>query len=129
VIGLDALRLVVLIPLCLVFGATLTVLRLYWRAWRELPAERARLTPVHVALVSAGVLLLTSALAWALIAGFRDRPLDAFAAVRLSMYGVGALAILAALWVIGGIQRRRVRFERHIEVHVAEPDEEADRRG
>jgi hypothetical protein len=117
---LDAIRLVVLVPLCLVFGATLTVLRLYWRAWRELPSE-ARLTPVHVALVSAGVLLLTFALAWALIVGFRDAPFDAFAAVRLSMYGVGALAILAALWVIGGIQRRRVRFERKLIVHTDDP--------
>lgn len=115
--GLDTLRLVVLVPLSLVFGATLTVGRLYWRAWRDLPADRVRLTPVHVALVSAGVLLLTSALAWALIAGFRDRPFDPFAAVRLSMYGVGALAILAALWVIGGIQRRKVRFERRLIVH------------
>jgi hypothetical protein len=123
--ALDALRLVVLVPLCLVFGATLTVGRLYWRAWRELPSE-ARLTPVHVALVSAGVLLLTSALAWALIAGFRDRPFDAFAAVRLSMYGVGALAILAALWVIGGMQRRRVRFERKLIVHTDEGGGDGD---
>lgn len=113
---MTALRLVVLVPLCLVAGATFTVLRLYWRAWRELP-DRARLTPVHVALVSLGVLLLTAGLAWALIDAIDDRPLDAPGTVRLSMYGVGAVAILAALWVIGGIQRRRVRFERKLIVH------------
>lgn len=120
----DVLRVVVLVPLCAVFGATLTVLRLYWRAWLELPREQARLTPLHVALVSVGVLLLTSALAWALLVGLSaGQPVDALTAVRIGMYGLGAVCILAALWVIGAKQRRRVRFERVVVVHVAEDGE------
>lgn len=115
--ALDALRLAVIVLLCLLVGFTLTVMRLYWRAWRDLPSERARLTPLHVMLVSAGVLLLATGLAWALLAGFRTQPINTYAAIRLGMYGVGSSLILAALWVIGAVQRRRIQFERTLIVH------------
>lgn len=120
--ALDVLRVAVLVPLCLVFGATVSVLRLYARAWRELPATRVRAITVHVALASMGVLLLTMALAWALLAGFRTGPVGVTAAIRLSMYGIGASCFLVALWVIGSQQRRKVRFQRGAAVVVAEDE-------
>lgn len=116
---MDVLRVVVLVPVCLVLGTTAAVLRLYAKAWRVLPREEARLAPAHVALVSAGVLLLTLGLAWALLTGLRSPDgLDAPVMIRLCMYGVGSTAILAALWIIGGVQRRKIRFVKKVVVQV-----------
>lgn len=117
------LSIVVLVPLCLVTGATVAILRLYWRAYRELAPSRERLTPLHVALVSSGVIMLAVGLGWAIVQRAADgHPLDLPAIIRLAMYGVGSLLILAALGVIGGVQRRHIRFHRDVRVEVAEED-------
>ncbi len=102
------LRAVVIVTLALCIGAVLAVLRLHWRAYRALP-RHAGLTPLHVMLVSSGVLIVQGTLAWALIDGFANT-VTPVQAVRTALYGVGSLIILAALFVVGGLQRRRVRF-------------------
>lgn len=125
--GTDVLRLVVLAPLCLVGGATVAILRLYWHAYRQLPPSRARLTPLHVSLVSLGTLMLAAGLGWAILTRYGDgHPFDLPAILRLGMYGVGSVCILAALCVIGSVQRRRIRFGRGcttVDVHPAPEDD------
>lgn len=122
-IDLAIARLIVLALLCLLIGAVAVILRLYVHAWRTLPRE-ARITPLHVALVSAGMLLLATGLAWALVAGLRMGPVTPYTLARLIMYGTGSLLILASLWVIARVQRRRVHFARSaaLDVHADPPD-------
>lgn len=109
------LRLAVSVVLLLCVGALITVIRLHWRAWRLLsssPQTRAAgLTPLHVWMVSAGVLVSQVALAWALIEQLRVEATTTVA-IRTVLYGVGAGLILAALIVVGRVQQRRVRFGR-----------------
>ncbi len=108
------LRLPVAVLTILVTGGLITVLRLHWKAWRHLRrigAPKAGLTPLHVALVSAGVLVSEVALAWGLIEQLRS-DISPTAIIRVALYGVGALLILASLLVVGRVQRRTVRFER-----------------
>jgi hypothetical protein len=107
-INATVLRALVIVALALCIGAVLAVLRLHYRAWRALPG-RAGLTPLHVLLVSLGVLLLQGTLAWALIEGF-TRDITPVVAVRTALYGVASVIILAALFVVGGLQRRKVGF-------------------
>lgn len=133
------LRLVVFVLLLLNVGGLFTVIRLHWRAYRLLrstPGGRAAgLTPLHVALVSAGVLVGQFALAWGLIEQLRVEA-TVNVAVRTVLYGVGAVLILAGLVVVGRVQRRRLRFGRgrsrvfveqaeHVAVEVENPDRAA----
>lgn len=105
-------------------GGTLAVMRLHYKAWRKLPRP-AGLTPLHVLLVSLGVLLWGVALAWAvtdqLVTNVGPVPVDVI--VRTVLYGGGAVAIIVALVVVGGIQRRRVHFARAEKVVVVRTDE------
>lgn len=103
------LRTLVVVALALAGGGVFTVMRLHWRAWRRLPRD-AGLTPLHVALVSAGVLIWGVTLAWALLDSL-TQPATTVVTVRLILYGVGAVVILAALLVVGSVQRRRVQVE------------------
>lgn len=109
------LRLVVFVLLLLSVGALLTVIRLHWRAYRLLRStpegKVAGLTPLHVALVSAGVLVGQVALAWGLIEQLRVEA-TVNVTVRTALYGVSSLLILAALVIVGRVQRRRLRFSR-----------------
>lgn len=109
------LRLTVFVLLLLNVGALLTVIRLHWRAYRLLrstPEGRAAgLTPLHVALVSAGVLVSQVSLAWGLIEQLRVEA-SVNVAIRTALYGVGAILILVALVIVGRVQRRRLRFSR-----------------
>jgi hypothetical protein len=119
-------RFAVVALIVLAGGGVFTVMRLHYRAWRKLRHEdRAGLTPLHVMLVSLGVLLWGVALAWAvtdqLVTGSGTVPVDVI--VRTVLYGAGAIAIIAALIVVGGIQRRRVSFtrdQRTVTVHDGE---------
>jgi hypothetical protein len=130
------LRLCVSVLLLLNVGALLTVIRLHWRAYRLLRStvegRAAGLTPLHVALVSAGVLVLQGSLAWGLIEQLRVQA-TVSVAVRTALYGTGAVLILLALVVVGNVQRRRLRFGRgcsrvtvehaeHVAVDVEDPD-------
>ena len=112
------LRALVLIPLALYVGASARVCWLYARVWQRMRASGrgARLTPLHVALASASLLVIEMALAWALIASFRQ-PITLFGAIRTGMYGLGSLGMIAALMVIARVQSRRVRICRQ-EAHV-----------
>lgn len=94
----------------LVVGATATVVRLHWAAWRRCPTK-VGLTPLHVAMVASGVLVWGATLAWAILDTI-GREVTAMAAWRMGLYGVGAVLILAALAVMASIQRRRVQFGR-----------------
>jgi hypothetical protein len=109
------LRLCVSILLLLNVGALVTVIRLHWRAYRLLrstPEGRAAgLTPLHVAIVSAGVLVSEVSLAWGLIEQLRVAA-TATVAIRTTLYGVGAVLILVSLVIVGREQRRRIRFGR-----------------
>lgn len=109
------LRLVVAVLLVLDVGALARVCLLYWRAWRLLPAtpegRAAGLIPLHVALVSAGVLIGQVALAWGLIEQLRSDA-TAAVAVRTVLYGLQAVLVLAALVAVGRAQQRKVRFGR-----------------
>lgn len=112
---LAPLRLLVVVLLVLTVGGIATVMRLHWRAYRLLRAapggKVAGLTPLHVTLVSLGVLIWGVALAWGLIEQLRQAFTPSILA-RIILYGVGAVVILAALIVVGQLQRRRVRFTR-----------------
>lgn len=104
---------VVLALLVVSLGAILTVGRLHLRAYRQLPRP-AGLAPLHVALVSFGVLQLQVGLAWGLIdtiTAAGPQPLWMVLA-RTALYGSGSLTILVALYVVGQLQRRRVTFGR-----------------
>ncbi len=121
---ITAVRFVVVALLALVIGGVFSVMRLHFRAWKRLP-RGAGLTPLHVMLVSLGVLLWGVALAWALIdqllAGSGLGPADAVA--RTVLFGVGAVIILVALAVVGGLQRRRVQFAREQKTVVVHTDD------
>lgn len=116
----DLLRAGVLAVLVLTVAAVAAVMRLHWRAWRRLPAE-AGLTPLHVALVSLGVLIWGGTLAWAMVEAL-GRDVTAPVAIRTALYGIGAVVILTALVVVGGLQRRRVQFARSETVRVSSED-------
>ncbi len=105
------LRLTVAVLAILVSGGLVTVLRLHWRAWTQLRRaghQQAGLTPLHVALVSAGVLVWGAALAWALIEQLRA-DISPTAIVRTVMYGAGAALILTSLLVVGRVRGGRIR--------------------
>jgi hypothetical protein len=104
------LRLSVSVLLIMVVGATFTVVRLHWKAWRMCPAK-VGLTPLHVAAVSSGVLVWGLSLAWAMLDSLRQ-PITSMAAVRIGMYGAGAVLILTSLAIMASVQRRRVKFGR-----------------
>lgn len=106
------LRALVLVLLALSIGASARVCVLYAKVFRKLRAageHRVGLTPLHVALASFGLLLLECALAWALIASFRQS-ITVYAAIRTVMYGAGSATMIAALLVIGRVQSRRVKI-------------------
>lgn len=115
------LRTATLVVLTLVVGAILAVMRLHHRAWRRLPRE-AGLTPLHVMLVSLGVLIWGTTLAWAQIDALSGEPDLVRVAIRTWLFLVGAVVILVALVVVGGLQRRRVRFERSETLVVSSED-------
>jgi tellurite resistance protein TehA-like permease len=102
------LRIGVVFLLAAVVAAALAVIRMHIRAWRAAPAK-AGLTPLHVALVSAGVVVWGATLAWAVLDGL-GQATDRELAVRIGLYGLGAVLILVSLLVMARVQRRRVRF-------------------
>lgn len=104
------LRSGVIVVLALTIGGVAAVMRLHYRAWRNLP-RHAGLTPLHVTLVSLGVLIWGGSLAWALIESL-GREATATVTIRTVLYGVGGVTILAALVIVAGLQRRRVQFAR-----------------
>lgn len=113
----DVLRVVVLAVLFLAVAGVGTVMRLHYRAWRRLPRD-AGLTPLHVALVSLGVLIWGGTLAWGQVEAL-GREVTPALAIRTGLYGLGGVIILAALAVVGGLQRRRVQFIRSEKVVVS----------
>ena len=115
------LRTATLAALVFVAGAVGAVFLLHFRAWRRLPRE-AGLTPLHVMLVSMGVLVWGVALAWAQLDALSGVSSPLHVAIRTWMFLGGALIILAALAVVGGLQRKRLRFTRSERVIVAKED-------
>lgn len=106
----EVFRIVNIALLALVVGSMVTVARLHWKAWRRFPGQ-VGLTPLHVAMVASGVGVWGVALAWAMLDGLGN-PVSTVTAARMSLYGLGALLILAALLIMATIQRRRVQFHR-----------------
>lgn len=111
----SVIRALVLVILAVSLGLEVAVFWRYSRAFRMMPkcAKSARLTPLHVALVSAGTLILQGTLAGALIDTFRQSSTPR-AVFRLVMYGCGSLLIIASLVVLIWLQaeRRKVQFGR-----------------
>ena len=106
------LKIVVAVITAAVTCGVFAVMRLHWRAYRKLPAAAA-LTPLHVTLVSGGVLQWGVALAWGQLATLGN-PATWDAISRMVLFCTGGVTILAALAVVGGLQRRKVRIHQPV---------------
>lgn len=111
------LRAGVLVLLAVTCGATVTVGLLHLVAYLRLPRGEG-LVPLHVALVSLYVLMTQGTLAWALIESFTTQSPPSVA-IRVALFGLAALVLLAALIVVGRVQQRRLRFARTTTVVVS----------
>lgn len=99
------IRQVVVGLLAVTFGAVGSVLRLHYRAWRRAPSTSG-LIPLHVAVISAGQLCFLTGAAIGVLAAIdadRDPP-----PVRTGLYIAGCVLTLAALYIVGKVQRARI---------------------
>lgn len=120
---LELIRAAVLVILALSIGAVAAVCGLYARTVRLAPPRRAGLTPLHVAVVSLGVLTLEGALAWAQVDALGGGVIPQWhVTARTVLFGVGSLLVLAGIAVIAHQQQRRVHFCRAAKVTVETTD-------
>lgn len=89
-------------------GATITVLRLHYRAWKATPSGSG-IVPAHVAVISTAHLIFVVVSAVGIVERTGgDMPLS----WRTVAYGTASLLTLVALLLIGRFQRRRVQESR-----------------
>lgn len=100
----DVVRWLVIGLAAVTAGATVTVLRLHYQAWRRAP-NGSGILPFHVAVISVAHLMFVVGSA----VGVIDRLNAETLSWRTPLFGVASILTLVALYVIGGYERRRVQ--------------------